>query len=114
MSNEHGQVRVFKYICHDCITVFHVHNPKSVYTRKYCPDCGEYFGVKPIKKEKRPRRNAWTPEEVADLDKVIRGEAFLYQVAIKWGRTQKAVGRKKLRRIHELRELAEKENGKDG
>lgn len=99
------------FICHDCVFVFTTHSKPKQGKKYFCPCCGDGISITKYKPEKIDKRiyKVWTDDEIPFIDKVINGEALIYQVAVKLNRSFGSV-RKKV----ELRkkELEEKNNDK--
>jgi DNA-directed RNA polymerase subunit RPC12/RpoP len=89
------------YICMDCIFVFSIH---SLSDRRVpcCPNCGDSIQVKKYKPQEKQKKQSWTEEEMNLIDRIVKGELRIYQVAIKLNRTSKSVRRRVERRIEEL------------
>lgn len=93
------------YFCQACIFVFTIHSKLGIGKRKpYCPNCAENIPVEvyasPIKKQEKQR--AWTEEELILIDRLLKGELLIYQVAIKLDRTPKAIRNRLSQRRKEL------------
>lgn len=92
------------YICMDCVFVFTVHSKFIKNCRPYCPSCGDSITVSkynpPTKKQEKQRD--WQPNELELIDKIIKGELKVYQVASKTGRSSRGVYNRMKRRKKEL------------
>lgn len=91
-----------EYMCRDCVFIFKVHSRLYKTKTPYCPNCGDNIFVRKFVPTKKMNKRFWTEEELDLLDKVIDGKLFVYQLAIRLGRTNKSVEVRLVRRRREL------------
>jgi hypothetical protein len=92
------------FICKECVFVFTIHSQRSKKRVLFCPNCGESIATEKYKPIKKSPKKPWTEDEMVYVDRIIKGEIFIYQAAVALGRTKKSVSRRVDRRKEELQQ----------
>jgi len=92
--------RQSKFKCHDCQLVFRIYNFFEQ-RRKYCPKCGDYISVKPLKR-KGVVKSGWQDFELEWLDQLINGQITMVDMMTLTGREREKIWSRKAKRVKEL------------
>jgi DNA-directed RNA polymerase subunit RPC12/RpoP len=90
------------YFCEDCVFTFTIHSKMNRGLRPHCPKCGDNIQVTHYQKKEPKPRQFWDEEEMNLIDRIVKGELQIYQVAVKLGRSHKSVSRRVQRRREEV------------